>query len=355
MAHDASAVLIDAVKSAAATQQALLIQGGQSKAWYGRSVQGQVLSVQAHCGILDYQPSELFITARAGTLLSEIEATLAEHGQMLACESPQFAPSATLGGTLACGLSGPRRPYAGAVRDFVLGVELLDGRGQVLRFGGQVMKNVAGYDVSRLLCGSLGTLGVILSASLKVLPKPAASVSLSFEYDAERAIRQCNLWAGQALPLSASAYLEGCLYLRLEGARSAVQSAQRQLGGTLLSPEHATTLWHSLREHTHAFFEPHLPLWRLSLPAATAPQALPGRCLVEWGGTQRWLYSDLPAAQIRAAALKAGGHATLFRGGDRDSEVFTPLNPALLAVQQRLKHSFDPQGLFNPGRLYSEL
>ncbi len=349
---DITATLQDAVRSAASNGTALQIVGSGSKAFYGRSTRGQPLQLGAHHGIVDYQPSELVITARAGTPLSEIEATLAERNQMLGFEPPHFGSGATLGGTLACGLSGPRRPYAGAARDFMLGMKIINGNGELLSFGGQVMKNVAGYDVSRLMVGALGTLGVLLEASLKVLPRPAEELTLAREAQTDEAIRTMNEWAGRALPLSACAYDGMRLYTRLSGASTALHAARLKLGGELI--EDGAGFWASVRELRHGFFSCDAQLWRLSVPPAAAPIDLPGQWFIDWGGAQRWLRSSAPADAIRAAAARAGGHATLFRGGDRDT-VFQPLAAPLLAVQQRLKQCFDPHTILNPGRLYVEL
>jgi glycolate oxidase FAD binding subunit len=349
---DNSATLQDAVCSAAANGTPLQLVGSGSKAFYGRSTQGQPLPLAAHRGIVDYEPSELVITARAGTPLAEIEAALAERNQMLGFEPPHFGTDATLGGTLACGLSGPRRPYAGAARDFVLGMKIINGNGELLSFGGQVMKNVAGYDVSRLMVGALGTLGVLLEASLKVLPRPAEELTLAREAEADEAIRTMNEWAGRALPLSACAYDGMRLYTRLSGASTALRATRLKLGGELI--EDGGGFWMSVRELRHGFFSSDAQLWRLSVPPAAAAIDLPGQWFIDWGGAQRWLRSSAPADAIRAAAVRAGGHATLFRGGDREV-VFQPLAAPLLAVQQRLKQCFDPHGILNPGRLYAEL
>jgi glycolate oxidase FAD binding subunit len=231
--------LIDKIQHAAAHQRTLVIRGSGSKDFYGGKSQGAPLNISAHRGIIDYAPSELVLTARAGTPLSEIEQTLREHNQMLAFEPPHFGANATLGGCVASGLSGPRRPYSGSVRDFVLGVGMLDGRGQHLKFGGQVMKNVAGYDVSRLLTGSLGTLGVLLDVSLKVLPRPAASLSLRFNCDQPTAVQKMNSWAGLSLPLSATCWQDEQLTIRLEGTQRAMQSARSKLGGDLIGNDSA--------------------------------------------------------------------------------------------------------------------
>ncbi len=340
------------VREAAASGAALAIQGGNSKAFYGRACSGTPLPVAQYSGVIDYTPSELVISARAGTTLSELESTLAAEGQMLAFEPPHFGATATLGGTIACGLSGPRRPYAGAARDFVLGVNCINGRGEQLRLGGQVMKNVAGYDLSRMLTGSLGTLAVLLDVHLKVLPKPQQEITLYQDCSADEAIKRCNRWAGQALPLSGACHSEGQLMIRLSGSARGVSAAARTLGGEQL--DESNTFWQQLREQQLAFFTSANTLWRLSVPPASAPLGLDGHWLLDWGGAQRWLTSELPAQDIRFAAAAAGGHATLFRGGDRNSDVFHPLPPALLALHQRIKQTFDPAGILNPGRLYRE-
>jgi glycolate dehydrogenase FAD-binding subunit len=346
------------VRAAAAGGGKLRLRGGGTKDFYGRQVtgedSGEVLDTRAYAGVVSYEPTELVITARVGTALAELEATLAEAGQMLAFEPPHFGPGATLGGMVAAGLSGPRRGAAGALRDYVLGVRSLDGRGEVLSFGGQVMKNVAGYDVSRLLTGSLGTLGLILEASLKVLPRPVAEATLRFELDEATALMRLNEWGGQPLPISANAWEGDVLHLRLSGAGAAVEAGGRRLGGEVVTPEASAALWRGLREQTSGFFRQDHPLWRLSLPSTAPPLGL-GPQLVEWGGSQRWLVSERPAAEIRERAAALGGHATLFRGGDRQGEVFTPLAPALLTIHRRLKQAFDPAGVFNPGRMYPEL
>lgn len=330
-------------------QGPLLIRAGGSKDWYGEDIAGDVLDVAANRGIVSYEPGELVLTAKCGTPLAEIEALLDAHGQMLGFEPPHFSPASTLGGTLACGFSGPRRPYAGSARDFVLGMEILDGNGEHLKFGGQVIKNVAGYDVSRLMVGALGTLGVLLQASLKVLPRPQAELTLQFECSEAEAIRYANEWAGKPLPLSATAWLSGLLSVRLSGAHSAVAAAQRKLGGEI--NEHGAEFWAGVRHHGAAFFRDGAPLWRLSLPSATPPLGLAGRQLIAWGGAERWLKTDAAAAEIRARAAAHGGHATLYRG-DKRGGVFQPLPEALLKYQQRLKRQFDPRGILNPGKMH---
>ena len=331
----------------------LRIRGGGTKDFYGQALQGDVLDTRAYSGIVAYEPTELVITARSGTPLAEIEAVLANEGQMLAFEPPHFGEGATLGGAIASGISGPRRASSGAVRDFVLGALMMDARGDVLRFGGQVMKNVAGYDVSRLLAGSLGTLGLMLEHSIKVLPRPVAETTLQFELEEADALRNLNLWGGQPLPVSASCWHDGVLRVRLSGAHAAVDSALRTMGGERI--DDAAPFWDSLREQRHEFFAQPGALWRLSVPSAAGPLALRGRQLIEWGGAQRWLKLDADEAiahGIRRETSLAGGHATLFSGGDKALGVFHPLPAAVQKINQRMKEAFDPSNIFNPGRMY---
>lgn len=357
--QDTQAVLAsfrERITQANANRTPLQIRGGGTKDWYGQAPHGDVLDTRVYSGIIDYEPTELVITARSGTPLSEIDAALEKNNQMLACEPPRFGGLATVGGMVAAGLSGPSRQSAGAVRDFVLGTVLMDAQGEVLHFGGQVMKNVAGYDVSRLLAGSLGTLGLLLEVSFKVLPKPFAGSTRVFEINQDGALRLLNQWGGQPLPLTASAWHNNVLTIRLAGAQAAVDSAVKKLGGSELS--NGDDFWRDLREQTHAFFaESDAPLWRIAVPSVTAPLELPGQQLIEWGGAQRWLRADagVDAATIRAAAVAVGGHASLHRGGDRSIGVFHPLQPAVEKIHRNLKTQFDPSGIFNPGRMYPGL
>ena len=341
------------IHDAAETGRKFNIRGGGSKAFYGGAEQGEVLDVSAVRGIVAYEPTELVITVRAGTPLVELETALAEKGQCLAFEPPHFGRAATVGGMVSAGLSGPRRQSVGAVRDFVLGAKLLSGNGELLSFGGQVMKNVAGYDVPRLMAGSMGTFGVLLEVSLKVLPVPVAEATLRFSMSQAEAIEQLNRWGGKPLPISASVWCDGVLTLRLSGAAAAVAAAQKTLGGEQLAD--AGVFWTSLREQTHGFFAGEAPLWRLSVPSVTPQQGL-GPTLVEWGGALRWLRGGDPSA-IRAAAEKAGGHATLFRADDvlkNAVGVFQPLSTPLARIHRNLKNAFDPHGVFNPGRMYPD-
>jgi len=341
------------VRAAATSRTAIVIRAGGTKDFYGNAtrVTHEVLDPRAYCGVIDYEPTELVITACSGTLLNEIEDLLAKNNQMLAFEPPHYGAESTIGGTIASGICGPRRMTTGPVRDFVLGASLLDSRGEVLTFGGKVMKNVAGYDVSRALAGSLGTLGLILDASLKVVPRPASEQTLQFEVSEDDAIVRVNQWAGQPLPISATAWLDGVLTVRLSGSTSGVAAASTKLGGSAADE----SLWTQLRDQTHPFFAngDGGTLWRLSVPPTASPLAL-GATLIEWRGAQRWLWSQAPAAEIRARIAAVGGHAIKFRHVD-GADVFHPLTPALAQIHRRLKNEFDQAGIFNPGRLYSDL
>ncbi|CAB3774217.1 glycolate oxidase subunit GlcE [Paraburkholderia humisilvae] len=348
------------IRSATAERSPVRIRGGGTKDWYGQSLQGEVLDTRAHRGIIAYDPAELVITARAGTPLAAIETALAEHDQMLAFEPPHFGPQATLGGCIAAGIAGPRRQSAGAPRDFVLGAVVMNGHGQVLHFGGQVVKNVAGYDVSRLMAGSLGTLALIVELSIKVLPRPKAEITLKFDMNGTDAVRKLNEWGGRPLPVTASAWRNGTLVLRLGGAEAAVKAARTSLGGEVVDAVEAERFWAGLREQTDPFFAaiaPKAALWRLALPTITEPLQLPGAQMMEWGGAQRWWITDTDAQTVRISAKQAGGHATIFRTGhgyDRGAGVFTPLPAPLMKIHRGLKAAFDPARIFNRGRLYPD-
>jgi glycolate oxidase FAD binding subunit len=345
--RDASELLLEQVNRARASDTPLRIQGSNSKAFLGRQVAGEVLDTRAHRGIVDYDPTELVITARAGTPLQELLATLDAAGQRLPCEPPAFGADATVGGMVAAGLSGPRRPWAGSVRDYVLGTRMISGHGNLLRFGGEVMKNVAGYDLSRLLAGSFGCLGVITEVSLKVLPKPRHGLSIRLEMDSREALEKLAEWGRQPLPISAASHDGDCLRLRLEGGEGSVSAAHQRLGGEAIDDQY----WTELNEHRLPFFAEELPLWRLSLPNATGPLDLPGAQLIDWAGAQRWLKTD--ADTVQALAREWGGHAVCYRPG-ATATPFQPLAPALLRYHRQLKAKLDPQGLFNPGRMYAE-
>lgn len=351
---DLSAALLTQVQAAVADNVSLNIVGGNSKNFYGRERQGEPLSVQGHQGITRYEPTELVITARAGTSLEEIAHTLGKHNQRLPFEPPHYGPGATLGGSIACNFSGPARAYAGAARDYVLGTSIINGKAELLRFGGEVMKNVAGYDVSRLMVGAQGTLGVILDVSLKVLPREDASVSLILETSEAEAIDIMNRLAGRSVPLSGSAYFDGRLYLRLSGAEKAVTVAHQSLGGEVL--QQGEQFWLQLREQQLAFFQRDSILWRISLPSTASELNLSGDSLLEWGGALRWLYSDESAETVFARASELGGHACIFRRPPGYAgELFQPLSGPLQQIQKNLKRAFDPQGIFNRARMYQDM
>ena len=346
--------LQEQIRAAAARGAPLRIRGGGTKDFYGNEPRGDALETRGHAGIVAYEPTELVITARSGTLLCDLEQILRAQGQFLPFEPPSFGPAATLGGCVAAGLSGPRRASAGAVRDFILGARILDGRGCDLSFGGQVMKNVAGYDLARVLAGSLGTLGLILEVSLKVLPRPLSERTLRFELPEAKALEALNRWAALPLPVSASAWGDGDLAVRLSGAGSAIDAAAVKLGGAEFGTTGAEGFWAGIREQTDPFFGGDAPLWRLSVPSNAPLIELPGTQLIEWGGALRWWKTGAQAATVRAAASRAGGHATLFRAKEKPVGAFAPLSPVLARLHRELKSVFDPAGILNPGRLVSE-
>jgi glycolate oxidase FAD binding subunit len=341
------------ISAAARARTPLRLRGAGTKDFYGETVAGEILDLSAWRGIVAHEPSELVITARCGTPLSELEAVLAERAQFLAFEPPAFGADPTVGGVIASGLSGPRRMYAGAARDFVLGTRLLRADGELLRFGGVVMKNVAGFDISRLLCGSLGILGVITEVSLKVLPRPRTEQTLRLELPAATAVESFNRWAGLPLPLSAAAWYDGNAWVRLSGAPSAVRAARECIGGEVIDAAAAQAWWDSVRHCRLPLFARQV-VWRLSLPPAAPPLALAGELLIDWGGALRWYADPPPGAAVRAVATAAGGTALSWRGPAPEGR-FHPLTPAVLGLHRRLKARFDPRGIFNPGRLVSGL
>lgn len=352
---DISQQLQEQVLQARNAGHKLNIVGGGTKAFMGRAADPDAgtLDVAGHSGIVDYHPVELVLTVRAGTTLTEIEATLAEEGQVLHFEPPHFGEGSTIGGTLACNLSGPGRPWAGSVRDQVLGVRLINGKGEHLRFGGQVMKNVAGYDVSRLQAGALGTLGVMTEISMKVMPKPAATLTLVQDMAMEDVIHYMNSRAAEPKPITAACWHDGKVYLRLSGARSAVEAtAEKWSGEVMESGEH---FWRQIQDMQHDFFTGDDPLWRFSIGSTAVTPALEGPWLIDWAGSQRWYRGAGEIRKMEALAKAAGGQVSLFRGGDREGEVMHHLPEALRGIQRRVKNSFDPDGIFNPGRLYSWL
>jgi len=360
-AHDiALQTLIDRVRAARADRTPLNIIGGSTKAFYGGQARGLPLEMRPLTGITSYEPTELVVTVRAGTPLTELEAALDEAGQCLPFEPPRYSPGGTVGGMVAAGLAGPGRPAVGGVRDYVLGATLLNGQAELMSFGGTVMKNVAGYDLSRLIAGSMGVLGVLCEVSLKVLPRPAAELTLRFEWPEDKALAELQRWGAQPLPISASAWWNGMLVVRLAGASAAVVAAAQRLGGEPVDESVGQPFWTGLRDHTDEFFQAAhqavgtgATLWRLSLPVATPAIKLSGEHLVEWGGAQRWVVTTKPGASMRDLAAKAGGHATAF-AGPKAGGVFHPLPAAEARIQRAVKAAFDPDGLFNPGRLYPD-
>jgi glycolate oxidase FAD binding subunit len=348
--------ITDRIRAAAADGTPLRIRGGGSKDFYGQLLQGEVLDTRPLSGIVSYEPSELVVTVRAGTPLAELEAALADKGQYLPFEPPHFGAGATVGGMVATGLNGPARASVGAVRDYMLGVVMINGKAEELTFGGQVMKNVAGYDVSRLMAGALGTLGLLVEVSIKVLPRAVAESTLVFEMDEAQALAQLNQWGAQPLPINASCWHAGALMVRLRGAQAAVAAAHKTMGGRVMDNAQGSQLWNALREQTAPFFalQPGESLVRLSVPDTAAPLNL-GATLIEWGGAQRWIklpLSTAPDAHGKLAGI--AGHATLFRAQDKSAGVFSALPSPLDRIHRELKKQFDPAGIFNRGRMFAD-
>lgn len=351
MSTDLTESLQEQIKDAYYSSRKLNIQGSNSKKFLGHDILDEPVSVTAHAGIAHYEPTELVITARCGTPLKQIEQTLSEHKQMLAFEPPHFGNQATLGGTIACGLSGPGRVKYGAARDFVLGTRLINGQGDVLHFGGEVMKNVAGYDVSRLQTGAMGTLGLLLEISLKVLPTEDYTHTLVQNLSRDQAFEEMNKYA--ELPVSATAYVDGNLHLRLSGTENAIKKVTRNIGGDLL--ENDAQFWLNIREHQHPFFKNLVNLWRISVPPATPPVDLPGQWLIEWNGAQRWLSTDISGQHIRDIIEPLGGHATHYRSDTVKHTIFHPIPEPLMKLHRKIKHAMDPNNILNPGRMYPDL
>jgi glycolate oxidase FAD binding subunit len=355
--HDLTASLAERVRHASSTREPLRIVGGDTRRFYGRPVDAGPLEVAGHTGVLKHDPAELVLTVRAGTRLADVETLLQRHGQRLPFEPPSFGADATIGGTVAAGLAGPARVMRGPVRDYVLGVRLLTGDGRVLRFGGEVMKNVAGYDVSRLVVGSLGILGVLLDVSFKVLPMPAGTRTLRQQVTAQAAVDRLAELARLGVPVSASHWHAGELHVRLEGSEPALDAVAPLVGGDALAPESAARWWSDVRDQRLPHLrDAALPLWRLHVPAVAPAAAFErhGSFAFEWNGVQRWI-AGIDAATAHALARECGGHATLFRGGHGGEEVFAPLTPAMLELHRNVKRAFDPAGILNAGRLYAAL
>ena len=346
---DRSEDLLAQVYTALATNTPVLIQGGGTKSFYGRATSGALLDTRAHRGIVSYDPTELVVTVRAGTPLAELEAVLDQSGQMLAFEPPYFGAGATVGGMVAAGLSGPRRPWVGSVRDFVLGCRVITGNGKHLRFGGEVeergrLRRLAPHG------GQLGCLWLLTEVSFKVLPKPRSSLTLRLEMDVDTALVRFAEWGQQPLPITAACHDGEGLMLRLEGGEGSVKAAREHLGGEAVS----AAFWVALREQTLDFFSNPAPLWRISVANDSRPRLPEGAQLVDWGGAQRWLKTDAAAATLRGAAAAAGGHACCFTPGAAESPLH-PLPEVLMRYHRRLKEQLDPQGIFNPGRMYDGL
>ena len=348
---DQNNYLQSAVLEAFHSKSSLQIIGGNSKAFYGRKIcADQTLDVSGNQGIISYEPTELAITVRAGTRLRMLEQTLSEHQQELPFEPPDYDGRSTIGGAVAAGLSGPRRPWAGAVRDAMLGVKIINGRGQILEFGGQVMKNVAGYDVSRLLAGSLGTLGVLLEVSLKIQPRPRHEFTLVRTSDFSSAHSRQASWRQDIKNVTATAFDGETLFLRSRSEQPELRKPDL-IDADLL--ENDNNFWLDIKNHQHAFFQNDAPLWRISVPPATAELPLSGDTFIEWDGGLRWLKSEATAQEIWRITSRYGGHATLFRDIESTStDRFQPVSDGLMTLQRRLKQAFDPARIFNPGKIY---
>lgn len=353
--NDISADLQKRVQDSIATKEPLYIHGGNSKAFYGNSVAAKALNMSAHSGVISYEPTELCITVRAGTLLSDLEVLLSNQQQIIPFEPPQYSPEATIGGAIATGISGPRRAYTGSVRDAILGVKIINGHGEIVTFGGQVMKNVAGYDLSRMMVRSQGTLGVILEVSLRLLPKPQKEITLTFESDQQAALKFFQESRLQQLPITASAWFNGQVFLRLSESDTTLAHAQQKLGFDLFTDY--DDFWTDLRDHRHHFFGRNdKPLWRLSLPPATKQiSSIDDNQLIEWGGTQRWINSNAPPNIIQNVAASNNGYACMFKGNLPETPCFPALDKSLMTLHKQLKRNMDPNGIFSPRRIYSDL
>ena len=346
--------LVETVRSSHRNSEPLRIRGSGSKFFFGRPIVGTVLDVSRHQGIVSYEPSELVLTARAGTPLREITKALSASGQILGFEPPSFGDRATLGGTIASGLSGPRRPFSGAARDFVLGVKCITGTGEVMAFGGQVIKNVAGYDVSRLMVGALGTLGVLSEISVRVLPGHELEKTQLLELNEKSALDEMIRLNRLPIPLSGMSYSSGILRVRLSGTDSGVASAQADVGGH--EDADGTEFWSQLREQRLDFFNRNQTLWRLSVPVTSPPMDLGNDCLIDWGGALRWVYTDKSDEEMFEIAKQMGGHAMVFRAESYyQGQRFSSLSDVMAGIHARLKSSFDPAGILNPGIMYSEI
>ncbi len=357
--NDISTTLQQSVKDALSDNTPLYIHGGNSKLFYGNTVDANPLDVSQHTGIINYDPTELCITVRAGTLLSDIEDILDKENQILPFEPPQYTANTTIGGAIAAGISGPRRAYTGSVRDAILGVKIINGEGEIVSFGGQVMKNVAGYDLSRMMVRSQGTLGVILEVSIRLLPKPKKVITVNFTNSQKTALEYFQASRTKQFPITASAWFDNQAYIRLSGSEKSLADKLKILINELGAKpvENPTQFWKDIRDHKHHFFaREDKPLWRLSLPPASDEIAQIGdNQLIEWGGAQRWVNTNTPANIIQSSANSRGGYATLFKGNIPEVSCFPIIDNNLMKLHTQLKNNMDPQGIFNPGRMYSSL
>ncbi|MBT6042411.1 MAG: glycolate oxidase subunit GlcE [Gammaproteobacteria bacterium] len=361
--QDSAHILQQQVQQARTEKQALVISGGQSKNFYGYPIVGEQLNTTIHTGIIDYEPTELVLRARAGTPLKTIEKALLEHQQVLACEPPHFSDNATLGGMVAAGLSGPSRPYRASIQDTVLGATILNGKGEILSFGGKVMKNVAGYDVSRLMVASLGCLGLILDITLKVIPATPAETSYVFTVESNKSVALINDMRKQGLPVTGTCQFQGELIVRFSAGVKEISIIKDMLNKHYSFIEwkklEEQEFWSNLREQKSKFFDQNNSLWRLSVPADANIEAVTkqtGNLLTEWGGCLHWLKTDMQPADIFTHMEKVNGQATLFRSANMPSpeNIFQPLTPSLAQWHKRLKESFDPDGILNPGKMYAQ-
>jgi glycolate oxidase FAD binding subunit len=351
--HDSDFIrtLCTSIQQANSSKQSLQLSAGGSKSFYGNQIFAPPLDVSANIGIVDYEPSELYISARNGTLLSEIESTLEASNQMLPFEPPHFTSQATLGGTVACGLSGPRRAYANSMRDCILGTNIVNGKGEYLQFGGNVMKNVAGYDVSRLMCGAFGTLGILTQISLKVIPKPQSEITIAIEVNQNEALETMNAWMQTQLPISATYFNNDVLYVRIAGLEKTTKKVHENIGGERF--QDSDTFWKNIKDHQADFFQTDLPIWRVIIPSNTPVLSISGESCLEWNGGLRWIKSSEDAQHIINQCQTANGHATLFKAKTKANDCLPSISPKLQNLHLNLKSSFDPNHILNPGRMYS--
>ena len=346
--------LEETVNQARKAGRPMAIEGGGTRRFYGREIVGEPLSLANYSGIVEYYPTELVITSRAGTAMSELSRILAENGQILGFEPPVFGAGSTLGGTIAMGMAGPGRPYRGSVQDFVLGMHILTGTGKVMHFGGQVIKNVAGFDISRLMVGALGCLGIILDISIKVIPQPQCEKTLSFEYsDGNEAVAAFNSLAGKPFPVTAAAWFDGIARVRLTGSSAGINSAVRKIGGAV--DEEGAEFWRSIRNHTHRFFRGNAILRRVNIKPSAPLYPGNNSVLIDWGGALRWYRGEKNNEVLNEFIYSQGGYIEDFRSGDRSKEMFPVPDSAMMKIHRSLKQAFDPDRILNPGRMYVEL